>query len=312
LSRTLLDYVEKLVNEGQSYRGKVISLEALDRFGNTGAVKVHSLRAVTRDEVILPQPTLRLLEQNVINFIQQRDNLKKLGMASKKGLLLYGPPGAGKTHTIHYLASQLPGHTTLLVTAEQIGLLDHYFELARLLQPTMLVIEDVDLIVRTGEQKSGPCDESLLNKLLNEMDALEEDTATLFVLTTNRPEQLEATLASRPGLIDQAIEFPLPDEQGRQRLIRLYARSLKVSEELVNVIAQKINRASGAFIKELMRRAAQYFLQSGESGELRLHHVESALEEMLFRGGSLNLKLLGVAQETDPATNPFVIALPNR
>jgi ATP-dependent 26S proteasome regulatory subunit len=83
--------------------------------------------------------------------------------------------------------------------------------LARLLQPTMVVIEDVDLIARDRNQM-GPCEESLLNRLLNEMDGLKEDADILFILTTNRPEQLETALASRPGRIDQAIEVPLPDD----------------------------------------------------------------------------------------------------
>lgn len=297
LSRTLFKNLEKLISEGRSYRGKILSLEAHDRYGAMGAVKVHKLPSVARDEVILPDQTLRLLEQNVISFIKHRDGLKKLGMAGKKGLLFYGPPGTGKTHTINYLASQLPRHTTLLVTAEQVGLLDHYFQLARFLQPTMLVIEDVDLIARAREQMHGPCEESLLNKLLNEMDGLREDTATLFVLTTNRPEQLEAALASRPGRIDQAIEFPLPDEEGRRKLIRLYAHGLEISEDLVNTIARKTDRATPAFIKELMRRSAQYLLQTAEGARLSLKHVESALDELLFRGGSLNLKLLGITPE---------------
>src|SRR5262249_48896215 len=152
--------------------------------------------------------------------------LRKLGMPIKKGVLFYGPPGTGKTHTIHYLASQLPDHTTLLITAEQVGWLDHYFQLARFLQPAMIVIEDVDLIARAREEMHGPCEESLLNKLLNEMDGLREDAEILFVLTTNRPEHLETALASRPGRIDQAIEFSLPDESGRRQLIHLYSCGL--------------------------------------------------------------------------------------
>ncbi len=297
LSRKILDHVEKAVSECHAYRGKVISLEAEDRYGNAGAVKVHKLATVTREEVILPEGTLRLLEQNVTGFIRQRDDLRKLGMAAKKGLLFYGPPGTGKTHTIHYLATQLPGHTTLLVTAEQVGLLDYYFRLARFLQPSMLVIEDVDLIARARERMHGACEESLLNKLLNEMDGLRADTSTLFVLTTNRPEQLEAALASRPGRIDQAIEFPLPDKEGRRKLLRLYSRGLQVPSELEELIATRTNRASAAFIKELMRRSAQNLLQNGGSPHLSKQHVEAALDEMLFSGGSLNLKLLGVAAE---------------
>ena len=298
LSRRFLDDVEKLINQTGSYRGKVISLEASgDYSGKAGSVKVHKLRGVRRDEVILPEKTLRLLERNVSEFIQHRQKLQKLGMAVKKGLLFYGPPGTGKTHTIHYLASQLADHTTLLITAEQVSLLDEYFQLARFLQPAMVVIEDVDLIARARETMRNPCAESLLNKLLNEMDGLREDAALLFVLTTNRPEQLEAALASRPGRIDQAIEFPLPDDDGRRKLVTLYSRGLKVPEEVAQSIVRKTKKASAAFIKELMRRCAQYHLQAGKGGELGQEQVESALEEMLFSGGSLNVKLLGGAVE---------------
>lgn len=296
LSRRLLDTLEELIRGTASYRGKIISLEAVDQYsGHAGPLRIHKLRTVRREEVILPEKTLGLLDRNVHDFVRQRQQLQRLGMPVKKGLLFYGPPGTGKTHTIHYLASQLPDHTTLLVTAEQVGLLDHYFQLARFLQPAMVVIEDVDLIARRREEMYGPCDESILNKLLNEMDGLREDAAVLFVLTTNRPEHLEAALASRPGRIDQAIEFPLPDEEGRRQLVRLYACAMSLSDEVVEVLVKKTKGASAAFIKELMRRAAQFCLQSGGGSVLQQRNVDAALEEMLFSGGSLNARLLGAS-----------------
>jgi hypothetical protein len=296
LSRRMFEELEALVKKTASYRGKVISLEQPDRYsGQIGTLRVHKLRVVRREEVILPAKTLQLLDRNVRDFIAQREKLQELGMPIKKGLLFYGPLGTGKTHTIHYLASQLPDHTTLLVTAEQVALLDHYFQLARFLQPAMIVVEDVDLIARKREEMYGPCDESLLNKLLNEMDGLREDAAVLFVLTTNRPEQLEAALASRPGRVDQAIEFPLPDELARRQLVRLYACGLPLSDEVVESLVKKSKGASAAFIKELMRRAAQFNLQDGKDGPLTSKDVDAALEEMLFAGGSLNAKLLGAS-----------------
>jgi hypothetical protein len=294
ISRSLLDRIEALVRKTSSYKGKVISLEVADDYsGRSGPVRVHKLRGVSRDEVILPESTVRLLDRNITEFIKTRDRLQKLGMPIKKGLLFYGPPGTGKTHTVHYLASQLPDHTTLLITSEQVALLDHYFQLARFLQPAMIVIEDVDLIARAREKMYGPCDESLLNKLLNEMDGLRADAAILFILTTNRPEQLEAALASRPGRVDQAIEFPLPNERGRRQLVKLYACGLPVAESIVDVIVRRTEGASAAFIKELMRRSAQYYLEAGGNGGLKAEFLDAALEEMLFSGGSLNVKLLG-------------------
>jgi hypothetical protein len=296
LSRTLIDEIEKIIALGQSYRGKVISLEKLDNYsGRVGSIKVHKLRVVTREQVILPEQTLRLLERNVTDFIRHREQLRELNMGVKKGLLFHGPPGTGKTHTIHYLASQLPDHTTLLITAEQVGLLPEYMQLARFLQPAMIVLEDVDLIARSRTSMRGPCEESMLNNLLNEMDGLREDAMLLFVLTTNRPEDLEGALASRPGRIDQAIEFPLPDDDGRLKLIRLYAGSLTVSEEIARVLVRKTRNSSPAFIKELMRRSAQYLVQADGGAQLKLPHIEAALDEMLFAGGSLNVKILGGA-----------------
>src|SRR6202043_3491616 len=113
------------------------------------------------------------------------------------------------------------------------GLLGEYMTLARLLQPSIVVLEDVDLIARQRSDMDSACQESLLNKLLNEMDGLKEEANILFVLTTNRPEALEAALSSRPGRVDQAIEFPLPDEDGREKLVHLYARGIELGEDVV-------------------------------------------------------------------------------
>jgi hypothetical protein len=295
LAQAFFEHLERSVLKAESYRGKVLSLEQAEHSysGESCGLRVHRLRAVGRDQVILPAATLDLLERNVVRFVRERPRLSAFGLPTKKGLLFYGPPGTGKTLTIHYLAGALPGHTTLLITADQVGLLGEYMTLARLLQPSLVVIEDVDLIARERTEMGSPCEEVLLNKLLNEMDGLQEEADILFVLTTNRPEALEAALASRPGRVDQAIEFPLPDAEGREKLVRLYARGVALDEEVVQAVVRRTEQVSAAFIKELMRRAVQFHLERDGSGPIAWQDVESALQEMLFRGGSLNLKLLG-------------------
>jgi len=155
------------------------------------------------------------------------------------------------------------------------------------------VIEDADLIARERTQLASPCQEVFLFKLLNEMDGLRPDADILFILTTNRPETLEDALTARPGRIDQAIEFPLPDEAGREKLIRLYARSAPLADDVIGETIKRTDKVSAAFIKELMRRAAQFHLERGAAGPVAMSDVDAALQEMLFVGGSLNRKLLG-------------------
>lgn len=288
--------IEAAVASSTCYREKILSLEKHERYsGTSSGITVHKLRLVEREQVILPQRTLNLLERNVIQFVKQRPRLRQMRMSTKKGLLFYGPPGTGKTHTIHFLARGLPGHTTLLISAEQVGLLSEYMTLARLLQPSIVVLEDVDLIARDRSTMDSPCEEVLLNKLLNEMDGLKDDADILFILTTNRPEALEAALASRPGRIDQAIEFPLPDEEGRRKLVDLYSGDLNLSETVVDEVVRRTDGVSASFIKELMRRTAQFVLER-DGDEASRQDIDEALDEMLFKGGSLNLKILGAAE----------------
>lgn len=293
LAARCFTFIEEEVEAARSYRGKVLSFEAKGRYrGQSGGLMVHRLPQVSRVDIILAESTLALLDRNLIDFVENREKLRALGQPTRKGILLYGPPGTGKTHTIRYLAHNLPNHTTLLITAQQVARLDQYVLLARLLQPSMVVIEDVDLIARQRENMNGSCEESLLNELLNEMDGLKGDADIIFVLTTNRPEQLELALAGRPGRIDQAIEVPLPDVGCRQRLVRLYGGSLSLSDEVVAQAAARTEGMSAAFIKELMRRIAQVTLGRAES-EVSPADLAQAIDDMLFSGGKLNARLLG-------------------
>jgi ATP-dependent Clp protease adapter protein ClpS len=290
--------LEEAVRAARSYCGKILSLDRDTNYrGQSRGVMVHRPPAVDREAVILPEQTLRLLDRNVLSFVGSRASLRRLGQSTRKGILLYGPPGTGKTNTIRYLATNLPGHTTLIITAEQVAFLSVYMNLARLLQPALVVIEDVDLIARDRNEMVGPCEESLLNKLLNEMDGLKVDADILFVLTTNRPEQLEAALAGRPGRVDQAIEVPLPDDIGRDKLVRLYCKGLPLDQSIVDEAVARTEGVSAASIKELMRRIAQSALARDAGNSVTSADIDEALDDMLFAGGQLNVKLLGGAQE---------------
>jgi ATP-dependent 26S proteasome regulatory subunit len=114
--------------------------------------------------------------------------------------------------------------------------------------------------------------------------------------SSSRPEQLESALASRPGRIDQAIEVPLPDDIGRQKLVRLYGKGLPLGDAVVGEAAERTKGVSAAFIKELMRRIAQASIARDRGTTVESDDISEALDDMLFAGGKLNVKLLGGAQ----------------
>lgn len=287
--------VEAAVAHGRSYRGKILSLEQGERFRGaaSGVLTVHPRFEVDEDHLILPDAVKGALLRHVVEFAGHRQALKALGQSGRKGILLYGPPGTGKTHSIRYLAQRLVDHTTFLVTADQIALIGLYFRLARLFAPSMVVIEDADLIARQRDEMQSPCEEVMLNRLLNEMDGLKSDADIFVVMTTNRPQALEEALIQRPGRIDHAIEVPLPDADCRARLLRLYAGSLELDPNAVDSLVQRTEGVSAAFVKEMARRLAQQSVYAGRPGRVQDDDVQSVLKEMMSERDGINLRLLG-------------------
>jgi ATP-dependent 26S proteasome regulatory subunit len=289
-----MDELRTRAESGACWRGKILVLEAAhDDFDVSPAgLRVEKAALVRREEIVLPETTLALIERNTLGFAQRADQLARLGLSARKGVLLYGPPGTGKTLVVRWLAGALEGYTKLVVTAGHYAFLKETFDIARALQPALIVLEDVDLVAghRDGPFAVGG---GTLNLLLNAMDGLAPEARMLFVLTTNRPEVLEPALAARPGRVDQAIEVGLPGEAERRLLVERYAGGLRVAEDLAKRTAARIGRASPAFIKELMRRAAQAMLERGGNEALEACDVDRALADILGAGGQFGARMLG-------------------
>jgi hypothetical protein len=266
------------------YRGRALSFATSYSYGGSlGDLKVHRLPKLALSDVILPQQTLETLDRTVFGFLNARAALREHGFASKRGILLYGPPGTGKTHFVRYLLSQLPDHTSLIVTAEQVAFFDEIMAIARALQPSIVVIEDADLIAADRDRLRSDCSEVLLNSLLNHMDGLTDDAEIVFVLTTNRPEALEAAIRDRPGRIDQAIEIPKPDAECRARLLDLYRGKMEIAPAVSDQCVKRTANASAAFMKELARRMAQFAILRGDQRIVETD-MRLAFEEMLGSG----------------------------
>jgi cell division protease FtsH len=278
---------------GKAYRGHILSLER-DCFGSV-SIQFHHLPPVRRDELILPEPLLKRVERHTLSFSRHAEKLRSAGRHLKRGILLHGPPGTGKTLCAMYLVAQMPGRTVVLLTGAGMGSIEIACKLARLLQPATVVLEDVDLIGTQREHQTVGAN-ALLFELLNQMDGLADDTDILFILTTNRPDIVEPALAARPGRIDQAIEVPPPDAECRRRLFALYSRGLQVEVADWDGLIERTAGVSGAFIRELLRKAA--VLAAEEDGPalvVRDRHLEEALTELVIAGGALTQSLLGAA-----------------
>jgi ATP-dependent 26S proteasome regulatory subunit len=126
-----------------------------------------------------------------------------------------------------YLCSRMPERTVVLLSGQAAPTLGQAAAIARSLQPSMLVLEDVDLVAME-RTLPGMGSNPLLFQLLNEMDGLNEDADVVFVLTTNRVELLEPALAERPDRIDQAVEIRLPDSDCRRRLLHRYLKGTQI------------------------------------------------------------------------------------
>jgi hypothetical protein len=285
-----LSRLRRAMRERNVYRGHVLSLVA-DRYSNSPYVVFHALRSIVREDIILPPGLLDRIELHAVGFSKHVERMRASGRHLKRGLLLHGPPGTGKTLTAMYLAGQMRERTTFLITGQGLGLIEQACAMARLLQPATLIIEDVDLVAEERTHQS-TCNNAILFELLNQMDGLAEDSDVLFLVTTNRPEILERALASRPGRVDLAVEVPLPDAEGRRRLVELYGRGLDLSGVDVGLLVRRTEGVSGAFVKELLRKAALFAADDG-SPSVREAHVQSALHELTVHGGPLTQAILG-------------------
>ena len=186
---------------------------------------------------------------------EQRERLRASGQHVKRGVLLWGPPGTGKTHTVRYLISRLREHTVFVLTGGGLHMVRPACALARMLQPSVVVLEDIDLVAQHREVY-GMSGNPLLFDVLNEIDGIAEDADVTFVLTTNRADLLEPALAARPGRVDLAVEVVLPDAEARRRLIELYGRGLSLRLDDVDAVIERTDGVTASFVKELMRKAA--------------------------------------------------------
>jgi ATP-dependent 26S proteasome regulatory subunit len=258
---------------------------------------------IGRDAVVLPASVLDRVERHALAVAGHRDALLAAGQHLKRGLLLYGPPGTGKTHTTRYLLGQMDGYTRLVLTGRSLVAVGAVTDLARALQPAVVVLEDVDLVAE--ERSLGPASSPVLFDLLDAMDGAAPDADLLFLLTTNRADLLEPALAARPGRVDVAVEIALPDGPARKRLLTLYGRNvpLELTGEDVDLAVERTEGTTASFLKELIRRAVLESLHDDPAlTAVTGAHLARALDDLLDAAQAVTRTLHGVG--VDPADLP--------
>ncbi len=300
----ILGEIRQLAVERNVYRGHVISFGGqMFGHGRGGLLSFLERPAVARDDVVLPPDLLDGIERQVLGVQQHARRLLASGQHLKRGVLLHGAPGTGKTYTVGYLMGRMPQATIVILSGTALQMIGEACSVARMLQPSVIVVEDVDLIAEHRAPRMGPLPmmlgqpHPLLFQLLNEMDGLGEDVNVTFLLTTNRVNMLEEALAQRPGRVDHAAELPLPDAEARGRLIRLYQGNLDLDLAGLPAVIERTEGVTASFLKELLRTAALFAADdsAGRDGPLRVTdaHMGAALDQLLDTRSQLTRVLLG-------------------
>ena len=254
----ILDQIRALATTHNVYRGQVISF-GVDAGGPAGGPAGGSVLGfldrpqLDRATVILPPDLLDGIERQVLGIARHSGELSASGQHLRRGVLLHGPPGTGKTHTVRYLIGQLPHVTAIVISGAGLRFISEACAIARTLQPSVVVVEDVEL----AAGPHAPLDPLLL-QLLSQMEGIGDDSDVTFLLTTKRADLLEEALAARPGQVDHTARLPLPDAAARRRLLRLYQGRLRISRSSATAVVARTEGVNASFIRELLRRAAVY------------------------------------------------------
>ena len=224
--------------------------------------------------------------QEIVNYLHDPGKYQEIGASMPKGILLVGPPGTGKTMLAKAVAgeSQVPffsisgSEFVEMFVGMGASKVRDLFSQAKEKAPCIVFIDEIDAIGKKRDGQVGGNDEreQTLNQLLTEMDGFEGNNGVIILAATNRPESLDPAL-TRPGRFDRRVPVELPDLKGREEILKVHARKIKVAEDVdYNKIARMASGASGAELANIVNEAALRAVRDG-----RRFATQSDLEESI-------------------------------
>ena len=278
--------------------GQYMSRKMMEKMGGGGnsmmfnmgksnaKVYVKSAEGIKFDDVAGEDEAKENLTE-VVNYLHDPSKYQEIGASMPKGILLVGPPGTGKTMLAKAVAGEANVPFFSMSGSEFVEMfvgmgaskVRDLFKQAKEKAPCIVFIDEIDAIgqKRSGGQYGGNDErEQTLNQLLTEMDGFESNNGVIILAATNRPESLDPAL-TRPGRFDRRVPVELPDLKGREEILKVHAKKIKVAEDVdFNKIARMASGASGAELANIVNEAALRAVRAG-----RRFATESDLEESI-------------------------------
>ena len=224
--------------------------------------------------------------QEIVNYLHDPGKYQEIGASMPKGILLVGPPGTGKTMLAKAVAgeSQVPffsisgSEFVEMFVGMGASKVRDLFSQAKEKAPCIVFIDEIDAIgqKRSGGQYGGNDErEQTLNQLLTEMDGFDDNSGVIILAATNRPESLDPAL-TRPGRFDRRVPVELPDLKGREEILKVHARKIKLAENVdFSTVARMASGASGAELANIVNEAALRAVRAGRTSVTQADLEES-------------------------------------